>query len=211
MYDISSRYNSGDSRTGFTCKFDNLYLFAKVLSNIKDDYINRQGQDSKDQDRNVTIRVPGAPNALVNLVPIDYVADTIVAISQKRETVGKIFHITNPNPPTLNELRNYLTSFLGINGVDISIDGQMEHKHLSTIERLFLRQTRTYYPYIFSKLRFDCSNTQNTLKGTGINCPAINHDLIKILLDYAISHNWGERKLITSKKVETGKVFEEAY
>ncbi len=191
----------GDSRTGFTCNFDNLYLFAKVLSNIKDDYINRQGQDSRDQDRNVTIRVPGDPNALVNLVPIDYVADAIVAISQKRETVGKIFHITNPNPPTLNELRNYLTSFLGINGVDISIDGQMEHKHLSTIERLFLRQTRTYHPYIFSKLRFDCSNTRNTLKGTGINCPVISHDLIKILLNYAISHNWGERERVTSQKV----------
>jgi thioester reductase-like protein len=199
----------GDSRTGFTCKFDNLYLFAKVLLNIKNDYVNRQRQDSTDQDENVTIRVPGDPNATVNLVPIDYVADAIVAISRKREAVGKILHIANPNPPVLNELRDFLMTVLEIKGVDISIEGQMEHKRLSTIERLFLRQTRTYYPYIFGKLRFDCNNTQDALKGTGINCPAITHDLIKTLLDYAISHNWGERRLATSKIVETGKVLEE--
>ena len=199
----------GDSRTGFTCKFDNLYLFSKVLLNIKNDYVNRQRQDSTDQDGNVTIRVPGDPNARVNLVPIDYVADAIVAISRKREAIGKILHIANPNPPVLNELRDYLMSVLEIKGVDISIEGQMEHKRLSTIERLFLRQTRTYYPYIFGKLRFDCSNTQDALKGTGINCPAITHDLIKTLLDYAISHNWGERRLATSKIVETEKVLEE--
>ncbi|MFQ5714089.1 MAG: SDR family oxidoreductase [Candidatus Scalinduaceae bacterium] len=191
----------GDSRTGFTCKFDNLYLFAKVLLNIKNGYLNHQRQDSKYQGINITIRVPGDPHALVNLVPIDYVSEAIVAISRKRESVDKIFHITNPNPPTLNELRDFLMSVLEIKGVDISIDGQMEHKHLSTIERLFLRQTRTYHPYIFGKLRFDCSKTQNTLKGTGINCPVINHDLIKILLDYAISHNWGEGERVTSQKV----------
>ncbi len=199
----------GDSRTGFTCKFDNLYLFSKVLLNIKNDYVNRQRQDSTGQDGNVTIRVPGDPNAMVNLVPIDYVADAIVAISRKREAVGKILHIANPNPPVLNELRDYLMYVMEIKGIDISIEGQMEHKHLSTIERLFLRQTRTYYPYIFGKLRFDCSNTQDTLKGTGINCPAVTHDLIKTLLDYAISHNWGERRLATSKTVETGKVLGE--
>jgi thioester reductase-like protein len=79
----------GDSRTGFTCKFDNLYLFSKVLLNIKNDYVNRQRQDSTGQDGNITIRVPGDPNAAVNLVPIDYVADAIVAISGKREAVGK--------------------------------------------------------------------------------------------------------------------------
>jgi thioester reductase-like protein len=189
----------GDSGTGFTCKFDNLYLFAKVLLNIKNGYLNHQRQDSKDQDRNVTIRVPGDPNALVNLVTIDYVADAIVAISRKKENVGKIFHIANPNPPTLNELRDLLMSVLEIRGINISIDGQMEHKHLSTAERLFLRQTRTYYPYIFSSLRFDCSNTQNTLKGTDIHCPAINHNLIKILLNYAISHNWGSGEQVSSQ------------
>jgi thioester reductase-like protein len=201
----------GDSRTGFTSKFDNLYLFAKVLLNIKNGYVNHQRQDSKDKGINVTIRVPGAPNALVNLVPIDYVAKAIVAISRKRDTGGKIFHIANPNPPTLNELGDLLMSALEIKGVDISIDGQMEHKRLSTIERLFLRQTRTYYPYIFSKLRFDCSNTQDTLKDTGISCPAISLDFIKILLDYAISHNWGEGEMVTSRKIRKAKVLERTF
>lgn len=201
----------GDSSTGFTSKFDSLYLFVKVLLNIKNSYLNHQRQVLKDQDRNITIRVPGYPNAIVNLVPIDYVADAIVAISGKSDTCGKIFHIVDPNPPTLNELRDLLMSALDIKGVDLSIDGQMEHKHLSTMERLFLRQTRTYYPYIFSKLEFDCSNTQDTLKDTGISCPAISLDLIKILLGYAISNNWGERKIAAPRKIRKEKVLEEVF
>ena len=69
----------GDSRTGATCKFDNLYLFVKVLFNIKNSFYKHRSGDSND----FAIRVPGDPEALINLVPIDYVADAIVAIFRK--------------------------------------------------------------------------------------------------------------------------------
>ena len=199
----------GDSKTGHTRKYDNLYLFAKVVSNIKNIYSNRHKENlnelvnkSSDNGRK-KMRVPGDPNASVNLVPIDYVADAIVEISEKKEAVGRIFHIVNPKPPILGELRDSFVSILGIKGINLSIKGEIEDKNLNTIERLFLRQTKTYYPYLFSGLRFDCTNTLKALKGTGISCPIIDHDLLKLLINYAILHKWGERKPTALQEVET--------
>ena len=188
----------GDSKTGATCKFDNLYIFMKVLCNIQKSFINHESEGLND----ITVRVPGIPDALINLVPVDYVADAIVVILKAKESVNKIFHITNPYPPELDELRDLLMPVLGIEGINVKIDGQMEHKHLSAMERLFLRQTRTYYSYLFSRLRFDCRNTQSVLESTGIICPAITRGLVNVLVDFAISHNWGDEKQTESQKVE---------
>lgn len=187
----------GDSKTGATCKFDNLYTFAKVLFNIRNTFSNHKSKNLND----ITVRVPGISDALINLVPVDYVADAIVTILKAKEGINKIFHITNPDPPELSELRDLLMPVPGIEGINVKIDGQMEHKRLSAIERLFLRQTRTYYSYLFSRLRFDCKNTQNVLESTGIICPVITRGLVNVLFDFAISHNWGERKRPVLQKV----------
>ena len=188
----------GESETGATCKFDNLYTFMKVLFNIQNSFINHESEGLND----ITVRVPGIPDALINLVPVDYVADAIVAILKAKESINNFFHITNPNPPELSELRDLLMPVLGIEGINVKIDGQMEHKRLSAIERLFLRHTRTYYSYLFSRLRFDCRNTQSVLESTGIICPVITIDLVRVLVDFAISHNWGDGKQTASQKAE---------
>ncbi len=187
----------GDSKTGTTCKFDNLYIFAKVLLNIGNSFTKHKSESVND----VTIRVPGDPDAMINLVPIDYVADAIVAILKKRESIDNIFHITNPNPPTLSELRDLLMPLMEIKGIYVKIDSELEQKHLSTMEKLFIRQTKPYYSYLFSKLRFNCSNTQNALNGTAIFCPPITSELIKVLMDFAVTHNWGEGKQEVLEKV----------
>ncbi len=187
----------GDSRTGATCKFDNLYLFVKVLLSIKSSFDNYKNDDTS----NTTIRVPGDPDALINLVPIDYVADTMVAILERIESVGGIYHITNPSPPRLSELRDLVMTLLGTRGMHLEIDGELEKQSLNTVEKLFLRQTRSYYSYLFSKLRFDDSSTQKILEGTDIICPAMTRELVEVLIDYAVSNNWGEKKQTVLQKV----------
>ncbi len=187
----------GDSKTGATCKFDNLYIFAKVLFNMRNSFVKYESADFSD----VTIRMPGDPDALINLVPIDYAADAIVEILEKRESIDKIFHITNSNPPKLSELRDLLIPLLGVKGIQVKIDRELEQKSLSILEKLFLRQTRSYYSYLFSKLRFDDSSTQRVLKGTGIICPAITKELVKVLINFAVSHNWGDGKRTVLQKV----------
>ena len=187
----------GDSKTGATCKFDNLYLFVKVLFNIKNSFIKNKSDDLD----NATVRVPGDPDALINLVPIDYVADAIVAILNKRESIGGIYHITNPNPPRLCELRDLVMALLEIKSMHVKIDRELEKQSLNTVEKQFLRQTKTYYSYLFSKLRFDDSSTQEILKDTDIICPAMTKELVAVLIDFAVSHNWGEENRTELQKI----------
>jgi len=187
----------GDSKTGATCKFDNLYLFVKVLLNIKNSSDKHKIEDLN----NLAIRVPGDPGALINLVTLDYVADAIVAILEMRESIGGIYHITNPNPPRLSELRDMVMAVLEIKGMHLEINRELEKQNLNTLEKLFLRQTRTYYSYLFSKLRFNDSNTQKALKGTGIICPVMTKELVAVLIDFAVCHNWGEEKLVVLQNV----------
>ncbi len=188
----------GDSKTGDTCRFDNLYIFAKVLFNIRNSVMDHKSENLND----ITVRVPGVPDALINRVPVNYVADAIVAISKVKESINKIFHITNPDPPELSALRDLLIPVLGMKGINVKIDEQIERKRLNTSERLFLRHTRTYYSYLFSRLRFDCRNTQSVLENTDIICPAVTRDLVKVLIDFAVSHNWGDGKQTKLQEVE---------
>lgn len=199
----------GDSRTGFTCKFDNIYTFAKALSNIRNGHLCQERSRRYARDGTLSgealestapLRLPGDPNAFVNLVPVDYVADAITEILCKRETVGKIFHIVNPNPPTIGELRDLLISILEIEDRRLTIDGKMDGKRLRSEERLFLRQTRTYYSYLFNTLRFDSTNTRTALQDTTIQCPAISYDIVNTLMKYARFHDWEGRKNISGKK-----------
>ena len=92
-------------------------------------------------------------------------------------------------------------TLLEVKGMHVKIDSELEKQSLNTVEKMFLRQTRSYYSYLFSTLRFDDSNTQNALKGTDIICPAMTRELVKVLIDFAVSHNWGEDKRTVLQKV----------
>ena len=38
-------------------------------------------------------------NATVNIACIDWMVDLMIKISEKNESVGEVFHISNPDPP----------------------------------------------------------------------------------------------------------------
>ncbi len=48
--------------------------------------------------RNVPMPMPGRGEAPLNMVPVDYVAGAIRAISQDPAAVGRTFHLVDPNP-----------------------------------------------------------------------------------------------------------------
>jgi hypothetical protein len=50
-------------------------------------------------------------------------------------------------------------------------------------------------------LRFDDSRTQEILKGTDIICPVMTKELVAVLIDFALSHNWGEEKRTELQKI----------
>ncbi|MCD8381309.1 MAG: AMP-binding protein [Clostridiales bacterium] len=78
----------GDSRTGFVKNFNTLYYPLKL-------YLKQQ------------MRVfPIKKSMRVNMVPVDYVAKSVVRITYAEDAVGKTFHLTAPASaqPTVGEL-----------------------------------------------------------------------------------------------------------
>lgn len=171
----------GHSRSGYTKCFKGMYSFAKALYLVS---------KSSKYACNESFRIFGDKEAAINLVPIDYVADSIVAIAKDEKSTKKTFHIINPHPPTLYELNVKIAHALGMRTPYIVPFA--DRYTLSSLERFYLFYTRPYLPYVHNRFYFDSSNTQDVLGKAGITCPRISQRLVSILMDFAIRNNWGD-------------------
>jgi len=83
------------------------------------------------------LRVKGLPDARLNLVPVDLVADFIVSTTSP----GK-FWLTHPNPPRLCDLAVWVGEVLDV-PIEFASDFEM-----SDVETLFHKSTQPFLPYL---------------------------------------------------------------
>lgn len=196
----------GDTITGYTKNYDNMYVFGRGLCRLKKYEIRNKG-DTEMVKRNsnllpVSLRIQGDRYGTINLVPVDYVARAIVAISQEQKSEGKTFHIVNPSPPTLGELSEWMKAATGIHSMRIVSQDEWKRQPLSFQEKLFLQGTESFQPYMFGEPYFDCTNTTNFLRGSGIMCPMITEDLIRLFIQHALCTNWGKAKIFVTANAQ---------
>ena len=80
----------GDSQTGATTKYDGPYYLLSLL---------------RRQSRLAFVPGPLHPDAFeFNLVPRDYVVDTIDRLAQRDDTINRTFQLCDPRPPTIGQL-----------------------------------------------------------------------------------------------------------
>jgi amino acid adenylation domain-containing protein/thioester reductase-like protein len=134
----------------------------------------------------------------LNLSPVDYVSKAIVYLSRQKQSLGKAFHIVNPQPLMLSEMVNYIRS-LGypieqvpyekwrsqlINTVDASENA------LYPLLSIFSEQVSARDSNTKSKdsavQQFDCQNTLTGLTETSIVCPQANAELFSTYFSYLI-------------------------
>ncbi len=174
----------GSSKNGYTKCFKGMYSFAKALYLIS---------KTSEYARGESFRMFGLIDAGINLVPMDYVADSIMAISGDDDdegSIGKTFNVINPNPPSLQQLKVLLVRTMGIR--DPEIVPLTDQTTLNSLERLYLSYTRPYLPYVHNKYKFYSSNTRELLMEKDIICPRIDRRLVSLLTDFAIRKNWGD-------------------
>jgi len=196
----------GDSKTGFTRNYDNIYVFGKGLSHLKNYEMRNNYKGTRCSSRNgighpTSLRIPGDKHGTINLVPVDYVTHAIVAISEQETSINKTFHIVNPSPPTLGELAEWMKVATGVHRVRIVPMYEFQIQPHTLQEKLFLKGTETFQPYMFGEPYFDPTNTRNLLSGTAVDCPLITQELINRFIQYAIDTNWGKKKQIEKKEL----------
>jgi amino acid adenylation domain-containing protein/thioester reductase-like protein len=137
------------------------------------------------------INIGVVPNLdmMIDMTPVDYVSRAIVHISLQEESLGKTFHLLNPNSFSWKELINYILS-LGFSITPISYNEWYEQ--LTYYAQLSSDQNLHFCVNLLSEenlsqdnqLSFDCKNTLLALTDTDIICPQANIELFNKYFSY---------------------------
>jgi thioester reductase-like protein len=161
----------GDSRTGVFNRHDHL---CKVLKGC--------------------IQLGCAPsdlNMVIAGASIDYVSKAIVYISRQKESLGKVFHLVNPQPLQWSEWLDCIASVgyplkqlpypIWKSELMKQVKGS-QNNELYSISPIFTDDIIEQ-----SKLPlFDCKNTIDMLRNTSIYCPPLDSKLLSTYFDYFI-------------------------
>ncbi|MEQ9237073.1 non-ribosomal peptide synthetase family protein [Coleofasciculus sp. E2-BRE-01] len=138
-----------------------------------------------------------------NIVPVDYVSRAIVHLSRQKESIGKAFHLVNPQILHSSQLIDQIRS-LGYPLEQLSYD-QWRTKLLNTTQGSSEHPLYALVPFFPARdaeaetsnsgvLQFDGQNTLAGLAGTSITCPPVDHQLLNTYLAYLLNEKMANKE-----------------
>jgi thioester reductase-like protein len=132
-------------------------------------------------------------DAAIDLVPVDHVAQAIVAIASRRTgeagETGAVYHIVNPHPVRWSEVVEILRE-LGYPLVELSF----ADFHGALVAESRAGRDNALAPYLammeevrgaMARIpRFDCARTGAALEGSGLACHPIDADFVRTLVAF---------------------------
>lgn len=157
----------GDSKTGEIDRFEGPYTIAILLVTSP---------------LQVPVPLPGDGVAPLNVVPVDYVASSALAIGQDPRAVGRTFHIVDPSPSSSRRVYELIARRAGKKLPRLSLGYRLTDALLKVpgLERL-TREQRMAIAYVNHLSFFGCRNTLEMLDGSGIHCPPIESYLDNLI------------------------------
>lgn len=144
----------------------------------------------------IPLRVEGSESKTLNIVPIDHVVQTMLAIFRDGNSVGKTFHLVNFKPPTIGQLRDQMCETLGMSGVSLVAQEGLKWKLTNRWERLFAKNTEEYAAYLNGKEPvFQADNTLHIIRREEIPQPVTDANFIRLLTTYCQQSHWGRRRV----------------
>lgn len=157
----------GDSRTGETAKFDGPYFVLAAMRRIPSP--------------GVFMRV-GAGRNPINLVPVDFIVEALAQLSSAPSSLGKTYHLTDPEPLAVGELEDLFAKALGKSFLYVPVP--MAAAKLALAPRPLQRflgmpvQTVDYFDH---PCRYDASQATADLEQLGVRCPRLTSYLQKLV------------------------------
>lgn len=178
----------GDSQTGYTSQFGGFYQLARMVSILKDQYANGHNGDPT----HVPLRIPGRPDDPQNFVPVDFASRLIAEIVLDESLHGRIYHLTDPTPPTNDHVKCCLEDYFNIRGGSFVDPSETNGDH-TPAEALLWEAYEVMAPRVTHNPVFQQNNTREVMDALGIEFPALDRDRFFTLLDFAIARRWGLR------------------
>jgi len=178
----------GNSYNGVTTAFNVLYVPLELIF------------------RGLLNFIPGHKNTLMDVVPVDFVVNSISKIFfNNNDSIGSIFHLTSGknNSITAGEIIELAMAYAKQTNDEYAYNNISKVKFVSlnayhvlknfvhgSAQKLY-NAMEIFAPYLSVKRLFDNHNTEKALKNTGITIPSFK-DFYYNLFDYCVSTNWGK-------------------
>lgn len=177
----------GDSTSGYTTQFGGFYQLARMVSLLKEEY----GSDNESSTY-LPLRIPGRADDPQNFVPVDFAARMIAEIVCDESLHGRIYHLTDPCPPTNANIKRFMEDYFRMHGGYFAADEDILATS-SDAETFLWKQFHLLTPRVTHNPRFELQNTLEVMRTTGIRFPSMNRELFFTMLDRAIADQWGRR------------------
>ncbi|HWK24946.1 MAG TPA: SDR family oxidoreductase [Solirubrobacter sp.] len=161
----------GESGSGWTPAFNVLYWPIRAFS------------------RGLFAEVPARPEALVDVVPVDYVADALVHLLDDTSVTGVVNLVSGGEACTVDALVGMTSAAFGRERPPVVPPGSTGTGSAHADDH-----AAVYFPYFDMDMVFDDAHAREVLGPAGIRCPHLT-DYFPRLIEYAQITRWGKNPL----------------
>lgn len=168
----------GCTKSGLISQFMNFYGFLRYIDIVASGRMKHTGP----------FRMVANPHGTKNLVPVDWVAKALWHIVEHEEPRGDAYYLTNPNPPSHQELRAWANQYIGRDDTRLEFVSRLDGK-VSPLERFANSSLKLYAPYMDGESNFVWKNTARSL-GSAVPFPTMDAQFYIRLMQFARVQQW---------------------
>jgi thioester reductase-like protein len=159
----------GDSKTGETAKYDGIYYLIHYL---------------RKWPVGLTLLNIGNPGVSLNLVPVDFVIEAMVALAKDERAIGATVQLADPTPLTTQELFDSISKAIrGRDSLATVPSGIVYPVLMLPLAPRITGLPHSAVPYFFLEQTYDTTRADELLKPHGIRCPAFP-DYVEALVNF---------------------------
>ena len=163
----------GDSKTGETAKYDGIYYLIHYL---------------RKWPVGLTLLNIGNPEVSLNLVPVDFVIESMVALAKDDRAIGATVQLADPAPLSTQELFDEISkSIRGRDSLATVPAGIVYPVLMLPLAPKITGLPHSAVPYFFLEQTYDTTRAHELLEPHGIRCPAFP-EYVGALVNFVAEH-----------------------
>jgi thioester reductase-like protein len=163
----------GDSYTGETAKYDGVYYLINYLLMAP---------------RLLSLFNIGNDEVSLNLVPIDFVVEGMLALAKDERASGKTVQLADPKPLSTRELFDAIAQSINGRGSRFTVPAPLvQFSLLLPLSPKLTGLPHSGVPYFFLKQTYDTTQARELLEPHGVHCPPFS-SYAGAIVDFATRH-----------------------
>ncbi|MCP5060704.1 MAG: NAD-dependent epimerase/dehydratase family protein [bacterium] len=160
----------GHSKTGAIEKIDGPYYALGMIA------------------RGMHYIVPDTKDTLFHFAPVDFIADAFYHLFEDEDSIGKVFHLVDPEPVTYNEFFDLASAAMGKRKPLLKLPAGMMRPmgRLPGFEKV-TGVPREAFEHSYVSATFDRSQVAPILAKHGVECPRVQ-SYLDVMVDYFMKH-----------------------